>query len=947
MKKLDDMTPEEIRALYEEVKRQEELQRNSFAPSSPSEPAAATSTYAQPFDPNQTSAMAEYQRVRGNPKEQGWFENVARGIASVPPGVGALAQAAGEDPMDLIKTVARETYGSYRDAGLANIPTVLLPGIGHVVSGLETAGIPTGRPDIPYLEPEIQRAQKRWQTGIRETPVETGLEIAAMAGAPAAAARWAGRAGTLASKVPLRIPYADKLRGAGKVLQGAASKFANPLGTPEVVLKDLNIVDPFIKNNVVRDVHLNQIYHRVENLLGDVKEGSPHARAIIKALDDPASKLSTPRLKGLREELDYAWRLRNKGRVERMGNTGNKATAKLLRMLDDENVAPEKVWEYFQSAKDRKKTFGRQLAENFIPYRKGYFTHEARFGDDVPTVAGTQQGISTKGIVELQEARSSKYMKRTGKGMAKQNLRDTIKDYMSYALNDYYTGRALHKSIPNVEALQGGGKIITRTADGSLMYNLKQAAPGSKRAYAEAFIRRQLDIPTASEEFFKNLFNWSPKAQRKTLQAITSVFYKSLIGMAFDTGFKNITQGINTFSELGLTPSLKGYGKLLTESMSSAGRKGMSSTLLGEVKPLLEGGETLKISNKALKKFDDIVLSGPMQFAEYVNRGAAYHGAFEMFIKKGTPIEKAHEMALKMVRKTQFAYGKTNISPYLQGWMRPFYQFFSFPTKQAELMWSWVKEGKKGVPKLLRYFATTGALVYGSARLGVDLGNVFFNPVKFVDPESDEGIAVPGIKERVKFDPLGMLTSGPTPQSWKAPIISVPQKVLEATQEEDPAQRDRKLAKSLITGLAPGGRYGYKLYEIAEGLQGKPVLGKRNRVSYYQEAPDMIAKALGMRRTEVEAEQNLKTRIHDALDDFNKMRQQAMDALLAGDSERFNRYGEEATKRFPWWMDYWKNYFSDRNVENELQRKQQTSTERFFNDKMRLIMKQAITGGQP
>jgi hypothetical protein len=681
-------------------------------------------------------------------------------------------------------------------------------------------------------------------------------------------------------------------------------RLVNVLGTPEVVLKGRGIVEPFQKNKLLLQERRGQIADRLRSIFDDVPEDSPKDFAIGKDLDNPAleGKL-TGKADDVRQIYDEVLDEVNKHRIAR--------------------------------------------GQPIVKRRTGYLTHLAKYVKQLDT--------TFKDLPVPKELRFA-FEKRGGEGYSYSlSARKAISAYVDAALRDIYYGDALYEVVPKLEQLSATGKkpIILRqvikdpkTGKKQMRHvvSLDNAPFGSERGYAEEFIKRQLGWPTRSEKAIANAIPFlTPHNQRVASQTVTKLFYSSLLGAAVDTGVKNLTQGINFAAEKGAMPSLRGYATLATRKGFTAARH---EHLLEEFEPLLAAGTEGKfftknipgMTGKVLQAIDDYILGGPMRATEFVNRGVAYHVGLEEALQRGLSLEEAVQSAHKFVRKTQFAYGPMDTSPYLQSALgRPFFQFTSFPIKQSELVAQWATtKGERH--KLFRYFALTGALIGGGTYAGVDLSGVFLNPIKMVDPDSNEGFKLPGSDKRATFSLSKLAESGFVPQG-PAPVISAPKSIIGGALSDDVYKQERA-KKDAVKMLIPGGRYGAKVAEVISELTGEPRRDARNRIIERPNAKSAILKLVGLRPTDAEVDRTMRQEIRDEELYYYNSRKKLIDAMIAGDEKTvngiFEDWAENHQAALLWFTDHGDEF--DQSLEDEAIKKEMTSKERFMDSEFRQLI---------
>lgn len=217
------------------------------------------------------------------------------------------------------------------------------------------------------------------------------------------------------------------------------------------------------------------------------------------------------------------------------------------------------------------------------------------------------------------------------------------------------------------------------------------------------------------------------------------------------------------------------------------------------------------------------------------------------------------------------------------------------------------------------------------------MGNIFFNPVRFVDPSSDIGITVPGLSENITFDPTKIATTGFTPQGL-APFISVPKKIARTITTDQPASRT---IEEIVKGFVPGGRYGAK---VLRSVQSGPVKGKRDRTVYKQGTKEKVLRLAGLMPTEYEARQAKMEATRRATEWFYERQHAAIDAIIARDRRKVNRILRQVKERHPEVFGHFIKGITTARVRNEVMMKGMTREERFYwNNKLRKRIKPDYT----
>ena len=261
----------------------------------------------------------------------------------------------------------------------------------------------------------------------------------------------------------------------------------------------------------------------------------------------------------------------------------------------------------------------------------------------------------------------------------------------------------------------------------------------------------------------------------KVLRQMT---YRGMLGLNVSSALRNISQGINTYAQLGEKYTAIGYTNLF--------KKGAMREL-AEEGVLLDNfiqDRTLSSTKKAIEKMDKVLFSF-FQGAEKINRGAAYFGAKSKALAKGKTLEEAKFFAKETVRKTQFTFGSVDTPVALQSdIVKTIAQFQNFTLKQTEFLAEMVKD--KNFVGLIRYAVGGLAFTY-------TIGKLF-------------GMKPEQLIPNFRFD---------TPPSLKLPveagkaILNAPDKF---GNKRDLGEKVSDVLKSAI-GLIPAGIQGKKTIE--------------------------------------------------------------------------------------------------------------------------------------
>jgi hypothetical protein len=192
--------------------------------------------------------------------------------------------------------------------------------------------------------------------------------------------------------------------------------------------------------------------------------------------------------------------------------------------------------------------------------------------------------------------------------------------------------------------------------------------------------------------------------------------YRATLGLNVGSAVRNLTQGVNTYAKLGEKYTLWGY----TELASKMANKNLDELYrVGVLDDNIIQDRNFHAVKKAAEKVDEVLWTF-FDMAEKINRGSAYFGAKRKALAKGVSEEEAIEYAKKIVRDTQFTFGKVDTPVALSGDItKTLFQFQSFGLKQAEFLGGMVRN--KDIAGLARYTGASIAALYSIGNLiGMD-----------------------------------------------------------------------------------------------------------------------------------------------------------------------------------------------------------------------------------
>jgi len=206
-------------------------------------------------------------------------------------------------------------------------------------------------------------------------------------------------------------------------------------------------------------------------------------------------------------------------------------------------------------------------------------------------------------------------------------------------------------------------------------------------------------------------------------RGIRNSVYRGTLGLNIGSALKNLTQGINTYAKLGEKYTVIGYTKTLKALLSRSNELedvGVLANRLIEDRPL-------NAVAKGLQKLDPVLWTF-FDFAEKINRGAAYYGAKSRALAKGLSEKEAIKAGYELARKTQFTFGSVDTPVALQSDSAKFLtQFQSYNIKQFEFIVEMIKN--KEFASLIRLgAATTAAIGIVGDRLGLSWKDALILP---------------------------------------------------------------------------------------------------------------------------------------------------------------------------------------------------------------------------
>lgn len=210
---------------------------------------------------------------------------------------------------------------------------------------------------------------------------------------------------------------------------------------------------------------------------------------------------------------------------------------------------------------------------------------------------------------------------------------------------------------------------------------------------------RPTEIDNLIDNFLKSVpgigYRFGQRPVTILSQGTRQMVYRGTIGLNVSSALRNLTQGTNTYAELGEKYTLLGYLRLL---------KNWRSTELQDTGVLRDSfitDQTQSVFKNALGAIDKGLMA-LFQTAEKVNRGAAYFGAKAKALEQGLSETQAIEKAKEIVRKTQFVFGAIDTPVILSSDLaKTIGQLQTYNIKQLEFLLT--KIGKKEFTGMIRW----------------------------------------------------------------------------------------------------------------------------------------------------------------------------------------------------------------------------------------------------
>ncbi len=265
---------------------------------------------------------------------------------------------------------------------------------------------------------------------------------------------------------------------------------------------------------------------------------------------------------------------------------------------------------------------------------------------------------------------------------------------------DAYVKRATRKihMDPALEALKGGAN----QKDISVVNYIQR--------YASRVNLRPTELENLIDTTFKQIFGYKfgLRPVNRVSRSLRQWVYRGTLGLNIGSAMRNLTQGVNTYAELGERWAIKGYFDILTKGAKELEEVGVLRDNFIQDRTISAVGKSIEKMDKGLFAF--------FELAEKINRGAAYFGGKSRALARGATPEEAIEAGKELVRKTQFQFGSIDTPVALQDDIaKTISQLQNFTVKQVEYLGG--KIGRKEYAGVARYIAGSLVMYYTIGRL--------------------------------------------------------------------------------------------------------------------------------------------------------------------------------------------------------------------------------------
>ncbi len=250
--------------------------------------------------------------------------------------------------------------------------------------------------------------------------------------------------------------------------------------------------------------------------------------------------------------------------------------------------------------------------------------------------------------------------------------------------------------------------------------NLELSQLNYVKRFADRVNMRPTELDNLIDNGIKSVvgYRMGVRPTKNITRTARQIVSRAKLGFSFTSAMKNMTQGINTFSELGTKYTTKGYTDLLTKGAKELRDNNVISDSLADQ------DRTYNAVKKFWEKFDRATFFN-FEATELINRGAAYYGGKAKALAQGKTEAEAIQYGKDIAGKTQFRFGSIDTPVGLgSDIMKTATQFQTFTLKQMEFLAEKLKN--KEYASLARYLGAA-AVVFGTigGAFGMSLWDMF------------------------------------------------------------------------------------------------------------------------------------------------------------------------------------------------------------------------------
>ena len=336
---------------------------------------------------------------------------------------------------------------------------------------------------------------------------------------------------------------------------------------------------------------------------------------------------------------------------------------------------------------------------------------------------------------------------------------------MSPGETPHFRARTSENSPINYDVRDSLSRYFTRTTRDLVTERLQSAwsdridtmkLSDNEREYWEALKKSMSTDPRNQnnlDTLLDNMINRSARILGKTPPGVgvsrqmTDAFlghiYAAQLGLALKTPFKIVGQVGNTFAQVG-GKAFTGFARYVFSPEARQAYKDSGYPINSIMAEMSKQAEILSAPQRA--GFVDRMLGAyhtgvklamkPVAFAENFIRGSAYTAGILKGSELGYEGDQLQQFAKGMVDKSQFTWGKGEVSPYLDSSIgRMVSMFTHYPVHQLTMQYNMLAEGH--FKQLARLMAFQGAVIGAGAATGLYSADKFFGwtPLSDVTPQ--------------------------------------------------------------------------------------------------------------------------------------------------------------------------------------------------------------------